>query len=75
MHGDRAGQRRREPPVRQIRFRAQPLDHRPAARQQLAIVAKSIGANIYEGDLKGETANTIPRAAARSARQRRARFS
>jgi signal recognition particle subunit SRP54 len=32
--------------------------YRPAARQQLAIVAKSIGANIYEGDLKGETANT-----------------
>ena len=32
--------------------------YRPAARQQLAIVAKSIGANIYEGDLKGEPANT-----------------
>ena len=32
--------------------------YRPAARQQLAIVAKSIGANIYEGDLKGEAANT-----------------
>jgi signal recognition particle subunit SRP54 len=32
--------------------------YRPAARQQLAIVAKSIGANIYEGDLKGETANS-----------------
>ncbi len=32
--------------------------YRPAARQQLAIVAQSIGANIYEGDLKGETANT-----------------
>ena len=32
--------------------------YRPAARQQLAIVAKSIGANIYEGDLKGEAAST-----------------
>jgi len=32
--------------------------YRPAARQQLAIVAKSIGANIYEGDLKDEAANT-----------------
>jgi signal recognition particle subunit SRP54 len=32
--------------------------YRPAARQQLAIVANSIGANIYEGDLKGETANS-----------------
>jgi signal recognition particle subunit SRP54 len=32
--------------------------YRPAARQQLAIVAKSIGANIYEGDLKGEAAGT-----------------
>ena len=32
--------------------------YRPAARQQLAIVAKSIGANIYEGDLKNEAANT-----------------
>ena len=32
--------------------------YRPAARQQLAIGAKSIGANIYEGDLKGEPANT-----------------
>jgi signal recognition particle subunit SRP54 len=32
--------------------------YRPAARQQLAIVAKSIGANIYEGDLKNETANS-----------------
>jgi signal recognition particle subunit SRP54 len=32
--------------------------YRPAARQQLAIVAKSIGANIYEGDLKNDTADT-----------------
>jgi len=32
--------------------------YRPAARQQLAIVAKSIGANIYEGDLNGEAANS-----------------
>ncbi len=32
--------------------------YRPAARQQLAIVAQSIGANIFEGDLKGEAANT-----------------
>src|SRR5580693_3782096 len=31
--------------------------YRPAAREQLKIVAKSISANIYEGDLKGETAN------------------
>jgi signal recognition particle subunit SRP54 len=32
--------------------------YRPAARQQLAIVAKSIGANIYEGELKNDPANT-----------------
>ncbi|MGO8719693.1 MAG: signal recognition particle protein [Acidobacteriaceae bacterium] len=30
--------------------------YRPAAREQLQIVAKAIGANLYEGDLKGETA-------------------
>jgi signal recognition particle subunit SRP54 len=30
--------------------------YRPAAREQLRIVAKTIGANLYEGDLKGETA-------------------
>ena len=30
--------------------------YRPAAREQLQVVAKSIGANLYEGDLKGETA-------------------
>jgi signal recognition particle subunit SRP54 len=29
--------------------------YRPAAREQLRIVAKSIGTNLYEGDLKGET--------------------
>src|SRR6201994_5012768 len=29
--------------------------YRPAAREQLRIVASSIKANIYEGDLKGET--------------------
>ncbi|MGC2511017.1 MAG: signal recognition particle protein [Acidobacteriaceae bacterium] len=29
--------------------------YRPAAREQLQIVAKSIGTNLYEGDLKGET--------------------
>jgi signal recognition particle subunit SRP54 len=29
--------------------------YRPAAREQLKIVASSIKANIYEGDLKGET--------------------
>ena len=29
--------------------------YRPAAREQLQIVAKAIGANLYEGDLKGET--------------------
>src|ERR1700742_451778 len=28
--------------------------YRPAAREQLKIVAKSINANLYEGDLKGE---------------------
>ncbi|MGC1783992.1 MAG: signal recognition particle protein [Acidobacteriaceae bacterium] len=28
--------------------------YRPAAREQLQVVAKSIGANLYEGDLKGE---------------------
>jgi signal recognition particle subunit SRP54 len=32
--------------------------YRPAAREQLQIVAKSIGANLYEGDLKGEAAGT-----------------
>ncbi|MBW4025825.1 MAG: signal recognition particle protein [Acidobacteria bacterium] len=32
--------------------------YRPAAREQLKIVAKSIKANLYEGDLKGETAGT-----------------
>jgi signal recognition particle subunit SRP54 len=30
--------------------------YRPAAREQLRIVAQSIKANIYQGDLKGETA-------------------
>jgi signal recognition particle subunit SRP54 len=30
--------------------------YRPAAREQLQIVAKTIGANLYEGDLKGEAA-------------------
>ncbi|MHB1957791.1 MAG: signal recognition particle protein [Acidobacteriaceae bacterium] len=30
--------------------------YRPAAREQLQIVAKSIGANLYQGDLKGEAA-------------------
>ncbi len=32
--------------------------YRPAAREQLQIVAKSIGANLYEGDLKNEPAGT-----------------
>jgi len=31
--------------------------YRPAAREQLKVVAKSIDAKIYEGDLKGEAAN------------------
>src|SRR5665213_3347376 len=30
--------------------------YRPAAREQLQVVARTIGANLYEGDLKGETA-------------------
>ena len=30
--------------------------YRPAAREQLRVVAKSIKANIYEGDMKGEAA-------------------
>ena len=30
--------------------------YRPAAREQLQMVAKAIGANLYEGDLKGEAA-------------------
>ncbi len=30
--------------------------YRPAAREQLRVVAQSIGAQIYEGDLKGEAA-------------------
>jgi signal recognition particle subunit SRP54 len=32
--------------------------YRPAAREQLRVVAQSIKANIYEGDLKGEVAGT-----------------
>ncbi len=32
--------------------------YRPAAREQLRLVAQSIGANIYEGDLKGEAADS-----------------
>ena len=49
--------------------------YRPAARQQLAIVAKSIGANIYEGDLKGEAANTdLVLRLAREARRDAANF-
>ncbi len=32
--------------------------YRPAAREQLKIVAQSISASIYEGDLKGEAAGT-----------------
>ena len=32
--------------------------YRPAAREQLAIVAKSVGAQIYLGDTKGEAAGT-----------------
>jgi signal recognition particle subunit SRP54 len=32
--------------------------YRPAAREQLKVVAKSIKANLYEGDLKGESAGT-----------------
>src|ERR1700721_441399 len=32
--------------------------YRPAAREQLKVVAKSIKANLYEGDTKGEPAGT-----------------
>ncbi len=32
--------------------------YRPAAREQLKVVAKTIGANLYEGDLKNETAGS-----------------
>jgi signal recognition particle subunit SRP54 len=32
--------------------------YRPAAREQLRVVAQSIKANIYEGDIKGETPGT-----------------
>ncbi|MGC9291892.1 MAG: signal recognition particle protein [Acidobacteriaceae bacterium] len=32
--------------------------YRPAAREQLKVVAQSIGANLYEGDTKGEAAGT-----------------
>ncbi|QNI30801.1 signal recognition particle protein [Alloacidobacterium dinghuense] len=32
--------------------------YRPAAREQLKVVAKSIKANLYEGDTKGEVAGT-----------------
>jgi signal recognition particle subunit SRP54 len=45
--------------------------YRPAAREQLRIVAKSISANIYEGDLKGETpdANLVERLAKEARRE------
>src|SRR6201998_4041524 len=32
--------------------------YRPAAREQLKVVAKSIDAKLYEGDMKGETPGT-----------------
>jgi signal recognition particle subunit SRP54 len=32
--------------------------YRPAAREQLKIVAQSVGASLYEGDMKGEAAGT-----------------
>src|ERR1700730_8120350 len=45
--------------------------YRPAAREQLKIVAKTISANIYEGDLKGETpnANLVERLAKEARRE------
>ncbi len=33
--------------------------YRPAAREQLKVVAQSVGVNLYEGDLKGEAAGTV----------------
>ena len=49
--------------------------YRPAARQQLEIVAKSIGAQIYLGDLKGESAGTpLVERLAREAKREAANF-
>ena len=49
--------------------------YRPAAREQLAIVAKSVGAQIYTGDLKGEAAATpLVERLAREARRDAANF-
>jgi signal recognition particle subunit SRP54 len=49
--------------------------YRPAARQQLEIVAKSIGAQIYLGDLKGEPAGTpLVERLAREAKREAANF-
>ncbi|ADV82476.1 signal recognition particle protein [Terriglobus saanensis] len=49
--------------------------YRPAARQQLEIVAKSISAQIYLGDLKGEPAGTpLVERLAREAKREAANF-
>jgi len=49
--------------------------YRPAARQQLEIVAKSIGAQIYLGDLNGEAAGTpLVERLAREAKREAANF-
>jgi len=47
--------------------------YRPAAREQLKVVAKSIDAKIYEGDMKGETAGAalVERLAAEARREAR----
>ncbi len=49
--------------------------YRPAAREQLAIVARSTGANIYEGKIDGEAANSdLVLRLAREARREAASF-
>ena len=47
--------------------------YRPAAREQLKVVAKSIDAKLYEGDLKGETAGAklVERLASEARREAR----
>jgi signal recognition particle subunit SRP54 len=47
--------------------------YRPAAREQLKVVAKSIDARLYEGDLKGEAANSklVERLASEARREAR----
>jgi len=43
--------------------------YRPAARQQLEVVAKAIGANIYEGKVDGEASTAVVERLAKEARR------